>query len=305
MTPENILKGFSYGAYFLKHKIKKIPFGVNYDLTWQCNLKCRHCYFRSSVQELANYSTRKIKDLSDEQWLKIFDYHSKLGIKSASLTGGEPTLRMELIHKAIKMFPSVQIASNGIIKLPWFDHHKQPIYWVSLDGGEEIHNNIRGANIFQRVIENIKEDKRVLISTTITAINYKDIENVVNIAYNTGVSGIFFLMYTGYPNDPLLIKGEKLKTVIRSILKVMSDFDDFILISRKMLELYMTKEFIPHCIFKSGGIKSYYPNGQRKFCVMGNSPLLCENCGCIVPVASYALSKLDSETVEKLQKFPF
>jgi len=61
LTPENLLKGFSYGAYFLKHKIKKIPFGTNYDLTWQCNLKSRHCYFRSSVQELTNYSARKIK----------------------------------------------------------------------------------------------------------------------------------------------------------------------------------------------------------------------------------------------------
>ena len=37
---------------------------------------------------------------------------------------------------------------------------------------------------------------------------------------------------------------------------------------------------------------------------MGNSPLLYENCGCIVPVASYALSKLDSETI-KIKRFPF
>ncbi|MFX0002425.1 MAG: radical SAM protein [Promethearchaeota archaeon] len=305
LTIENILKGFSYGSYYLKHRIKKIPIGVNYDLTWQCNLRCKHCYFNSSAQELSTYSARKRLELTDEQWLKAFEYHSKLGIKSASLTGGEPTLRMGLLHKAIKIFPSVQIASNGIIKLPMFDHYKQPIYWVSLDGGEEVHNNIRGADIFQKVLENIKEDKRVLISTTITALNYKEIENIVNIAYNVGVLGIFFLMYTGYPNDPLLVTGEKLKTVISSIVRVMREFNDFILISKKMLELYITKEFVPYCVFKSGGIKSYYPNGQRKFCVMGNSPLLCENCGCIVPVASYALSKFDSETIDKLKKFPF
>ncbi|MHA2431033.1 MAG: hypothetical protein ACXACC_08370, partial [Promethearchaeota archaeon] len=68
---------------------------------------------------------------------------------------------------------------------------------------------------------------------------------------------------------------------------------------------YITKEFVEYCIFKRGGVKSYYPNGQRKFCVMGNSPLLCENCGCIVPVASYALSKFDSETIDKIKRFPF
>ena len=305
VTTENIVKGFFYGTYYLKHKIKKFPLGVNYDLTWQCNLKCKHCYFNSSVKELRINSGRNRIKLTDEQWIKVFKYHRSIGIRSASLTGGDPTLRMNLLHTALDMFPSVQIASNGIIKLPWFDHHKQPIYWVSLDGGEDMHNNIRGANIFRKVIENIKDDKRVLISTTITAMNYKEIEEVVKIAYNIGVSGIFFLMYTGYPNDPLLVKGIKLKSVIENILKVMKNFGDFILISKKMLDLYITKEFVPHCVFKRGVIKSYYPNGQLKFCVMGNSPLLCENCGCIVPVASYALSKLDYETVEKIKKFPF
>ena len=305
LTSENIIKGFSYGSYYLKHRVKKIPLGVNYDLTWLCNLKCKHCYFNSSVEELGNYSARKKEELTDEQWLKVFKYHRNLGIRSASLTGGEPTLRMGLLYKALKIFPSVQIASNGIIKLPWFNHYKQPIYWVSLDGGEELHNTIRGAKIFRNVIENIRGDKRILISTTITAMNYKEIEKVVNIGYEAGVSGIFFLMYTGYPNEPLLIKGEKWKSVVESILHVMRDYGDFILISEKMLELYSTKEFVSHCIFKRGGIKSYYPNGQRKFCVMGNSPLLCENCGCIVPVASYALSKLDTETIDKLKKFPF
>ncbi|MFX0021796.1 MAG: radical SAM protein [Candidatus Hermodarchaeota archaeon] len=305
VTTENIIKGLFYSRYYLKHKIKKSPLGVNYDLTWQCNLKCKHCYFNSSVEELSNISKTNINELTDEQWINVFKYHRDMGIRSASLTGGEPTLRMNLLYKAIEIFPSVQIASNGIIKLPWFDHHKQPIYWVSLDGGEDMHNNIRGANIFRKVIENIKDDKRVLISTTITAMNYKEIEEVVKIAYNIEVSGVFFLMYTGYPNDPLLVKGIKLKSVIESILKVMANYGDFILISKKMLDLYITKEFVPHCVFKRGLIKSYYPNGQRKFCVMGNSPLLCENCGCIVPVASYALSKLDYETVEKIKKFPF
>ncbi|MFX1426340.1 MAG: radical SAM protein [Promethearchaeota archaeon] len=268
-------------------------------------MNCKHCYFISSVKELDTNITGNRRELTDEQWIRVFNYHRDHGIRSASLTGGEPTLRMELLHKAIKIFPSVQIASNGIIKLPWFDHHKQPIYWVSLDGGEEMHNHIRGGNIFQKVINNIKDDKRILISTTITAINYKEIEKVVKIAYDSGVSGIFFLMYTGYPNDPLLVIGEKMNYTVKNILNVMKNYDDFILISKKMLELYKSKEFVPHCIFKRGGIKSYYPNGQRKFCVMGNSSLLCENCGCIVPVASYALSKFDSETIDKLKKFAF
>ncbi|MFX1477005.1 MAG: radical SAM protein [Promethearchaeota archaeon] len=305
ITSENIIKGIHSGFYYIKHKTIKFPLAVNYDLTWKCNLRCKHCYFNSSIDELNSPSAKKREELTDDQWIKVFEYHKEWGINSAALTGGEPTLRMNLINKALEIFPSVQIASNGIIKLPWFKRKKQPVYWVSLDGGEETHNEIRGANIFRKVIENIKDDKRVLISTTITALNYKEIENTVKIAYDIGVSGIFFLMFTGYPNDPLLVKGEKLNFVVESILKVMKEYGDFILISKKMLELYLTKEFAPHCLFKRDIVRCYYPNGQRKFCVMGNSPLLCENCGCIVPVGSYAASKVDFETIQKLTRFNF
>jgi len=305
ITPENIKTGIKAGFTFLKNKTRKIPMAVNYDLTWECNLNCKHCYFNASKSELGKYSSRSIQNLTDQQWLKVFNHHRDLGIVSAALTGGEPTLRMNLIEHALKIFPTIQVASNGLIKLPNFKGLKQPVYWVSLDGGEEMHNSIRGAKIFQRIIKNIEDDKRVFISHTISSMNYKEIEKVVKIAYDIGVSGIFFLFYTGVSGDPLLLSGEMLKSVTKSILKILSEYGDFIIFSRKMLELYITKEFVPNCIFKMGGVKSYYPNGQRKFCVMGNSEKLCENCGCIVPIAEYAASKFDLETLRKINRFSF
>jgi len=305
ITKQNIEKGALAGIFLIKSKTLKIPIAVNYDLTWQCNLRCKHCYFYASAENLGKSSLKHRKELSDELWIKIFKYHRNLGIQSVALTGGEPTLRMNLLHEAVKIFPAVQIASNGIIKLPCFKSRKQPIYWVSLDGSEETHNSIRGAKIFHKVIENIQNDKRVIISTTVTSMNYNEINKIVKISYEAGVSGLFFLWYTGYPNDPLLLKGEILKKAAKDILKVMKDYGDFILFSKKMLELYITKEFISDCPFKSNRVVSFYPNGQKKFCVMGNSPDLCANCSCIVPVASYALSKFDIETIDKLSKFPF
>ncbi|MFX1236640.1 MAG: radical SAM protein [Promethearchaeota archaeon] len=303
LSLENITKGLALGYYLLRHKIKKVPIAVNYDLTWNCNLRCKHCYFYSSTSEL---STIEKSELTDQEWLAIFKYHSDMGVSSCALTGGEPTLRMRLLKEAVKYFSSVQIASNGIIKLPRLNYpNKEPIYWVSLDGCEKTHNSIRGANIFQKVMNNIENDKRVLISMTINSFNYKEILETIKIAHDANVSGFFFLFYTGYDNDILLLKGEKLKKVSKSILKAMRDYGDFILISKKMLELFITKEFVKSCVFKKQKVVSYYPNGQKKFCVMGNSPLLCKNCGCIVPVASYALSKLDSETIDKIKKFPF
>jgi len=294
----NIVKFISMGPSFLQSIVRKVPLYVNYDLTWRCNLKCEHCYFFSSTSELTSRRT----ELSDEGWIKLFKYHRKLGTKLAVLTGGEPTLRMDVIKEAIKIFPSVQVVSNGIIKLPRFNGYKQPRYWVSIDGTKETHNKIRGAEVFDKVIQNIRESNPV-VTAAIMSLNYQEIEDIVKIAHDNGASGLVFSLYTGYSNDPLLLKGNVLKKTINNILKVMREYGNFICYSKKMLEVYLSKEFVPHCIFKTGQIKSFFPNGKQKLCVMGNSPLLCDNCGCIVPIAAYSLfRKFDSSTVDKTKK---
>ncbi len=295
---ENIVSLISMGPSFLQSIVRKVPLYVNFDLTWQCNLQCKHCYFFSSTKELKN----KRAELSNEEWIKVFKYHRKLGTKTAILTGGEPTLRMDVIKEAIKIFPSVQVVSNGVIIFPRFHGYKQPKFWVSIDGTKKTHNKIRGANVFEKVIQNIQESNPVVSSTIMTS-NHKEIEDIVKIAHDNGASGFVFLLYTGYSNDPLLLKGNILKKKIKDILKVMREYGNFICYSKKMLEIYLSKEFVPHCIFKTGQIKSFFPDGRQKFCVMGNSPLLCDNCGCIVPIAAYALfRKFDSSTVEKTRK---
>ena len=295
---KNIISFASMGPSFLQSIVRNVPLYVNYDLTWQCNLKCTHCYFFSSTTELKNKRT----ELSNEEWINLFKYHRKLGTKIAVLTGGEPTLRMDVIREAIKIFPSVQVVSNGIIELPLFNGYQQPKYWVSIDGNKETHDKIRGARVFDNVIQNIRENNPVVTSAIMT-LNYKEIEDIAKIAYNNNASGLIFQFYTDYPGSPLLLKGNILKKTIRDILKVMREYGDFIFYSKKMLEIYLSKEFVPHCIFKTGQVKSFFPDGKQKFCVMGNSPLLCDNCGCVVPIAAHALfRKYDSGTVDKVRK---
>ncbi|MFX0020062.1 MAG: radical SAM protein [Promethearchaeota archaeon] len=298
ITANNLIRIISMGLSILQSRIIKVPLYVNYDITWKCNLKCKHCYFSASSMELKN----KRIELSQEEWTKVFKYHRDLGTNTAVLTGGEPTLRIDVIKEAIKIFPSVQVVSNGVIKLPPFNGYKQPKYWVSIDGTEETHNKIRGVKVFDKVLRTIQVSNPV-VATTIMALNYNEINDIVKIAYENGASGLAFLMYTGYPNDPLLLKGNILKKTIVTVLRVMREYGDFIFYSKKMLEAYMSKEFVPYCVFKSGEIKSYYPDGTQKFCVMGNSSLLCSNCGCIIPITAYSIfRKFDSETVFKLKK---
>ena len=67
----NIVNFISMGPSFLRSILRNVPFYVNYDLTWQCNLKCKHCYFFSSTSELKSKRT----ELSNEEWIKVFKYH--------------------------------------------------------------------------------------------------------------------------------------------------------------------------------------------------------------------------------------
>ncbi|MBD3185848.1 radical SAM protein, partial [Candidatus Bathyarchaeota archaeon] len=125
-------------AIALKKNIANIPFGVNFDITYNCNLRCEHCYYWTSVKALGV----KPWELSDEQWREVFKYYSRLGVQNVSLTGGEPTLRMNIIKEAHEYFKGVQTATNGLRYIP---PEVQPRgIWLSIDGPRDVHNKIRG-----------------------------------------------------------------------------------------------------------------------------------------------------------------
>ncbi|MHA1377842.1 MAG: radical SAM protein [Candidatus Helarchaeota archaeon] len=302
LTVENIRRGLPMLIGGLKRTFTKAPLATNYDITYNCNLRCEHCYFHRAVEE-KRLQGKSLNDLTDEQWIKIFKYHRSMGVNSAALTGGEPTLRMNLLFEAKKIFDHVQITTNGIIKMPKFPR-KQPVIWTSLDGRPETHNAIRGAEIFDRVIENIQDDKRIYIIFTVSSSNYNEISEIAKIAHDTNTAGLFYNFYTGYPKDPLLLKGKSLQKAVKELYKVMADYGEYILLSKKMIDTFINKSHVKDCFFKNGEMQSFFPNGKRKFCVMGNSPALCANCGCVVPIAAHCLKKFDPTTIEKFRKIP-
>ena len=302
LTLSNFRRGIPMWFGGLKRRFTKAPMATNYDLTYKCNLRCEHCYFHRAVEEKC-LQGESLNDLTNEQWIKIFKYHRSIGVNSAALTGGEPTLRMNLLFEAKKIFDNVQITTNGIKKIPKFPR-KQPVIWTSLDGGPETHNAIRGAEIFDRIIKNVQDDKRIYLICTVSSSNYDEIGEVAKIAHDANIAGLFYNFYTGYPKDPLLLKGKSLQKAVKGLYKAMADYGDYILLSKKMIETFIKKSHVKDCFFKNGEMQSFFPNGKRKFCVMGNSPALCANCGCVVPIVAYCLKKYDPETIDKFTKIP-
>lgn len=58
---------------------------------WNCCLKCRHCY-------AAGQPAASRKELSTGQWKTIIDRCKKAGIPQLTFTGGEPTMRDDLVE---------------------------------------------------------------------------------------------------------------------------------------------------------------------------------------------------------------
>lgn len=284
----------------LRNRALRVPLGVNFDITYRCNLFCEHCYFAASVDARENAARQakfKKMELSDAQWHEVFTNFKARGTTSISLTGGEPTLRLPVIRDAAEVFGTIQVASNGIIPIP---RDINTAIWVSVDGDRETHNKIRGAKIYDRVVANITGDRRVSISCTLSTTNYTQAPVVVENMIQTGVKGIFFMLYSGTKTSPLFLQGKKLARVVRDLRHLIHEYPDFVLISEPILRSYLTKDFVPHCCFlaKNAFIRSYFPDMRPKRCVMGDN-VDCETCSCIVPVASYCLRQLDVETARK------
>ena len=60
------------------------------DGAWHCNQKCLHCY-------AANQPLSAVPELDTDQWLAVIEKCRNAGIPQLTFTGGEPTLRHDLV----------------------------------------------------------------------------------------------------------------------------------------------------------------------------------------------------------------
>lgn len=99
---------------------------------------------------------------------------------------------MDVVYLANRLFPIVNIATNGLSPVPPNIRHT---ILISLDGSEATHDRIRGPGVFQRVMDNYRGDLRVIYRMPIHKMNLDDIETVVHIAKQNGARGVSFIVH--------------------------------------------------------------------------------------------------------------
>ena len=172
-------------------------------ITSSCNLHCAGCYSRCNE---ATVDTAPVKQLTSDEWFKIFKEANEIGISYILLAGGEPMLRRDIITEAGKMqdiiFP---IFTNGTFMddkyMNLFDEARNLIPVMSIEGNKEITDNRRGKGVYDKLIANMDElKKRNLIfgaSVTVTTQNLHEVtsKEFIDSLYNRGCKLVIFVEF--------------------------------------------------------------------------------------------------------------
>lgn len=270
----------------------KLPIYASVDITNSCNLRCKHCYWWKNFESS--------RGLPVEKWREIIrTVLKKEKIFQVALTGGEPLLRPKIIEVFNEEMPNqVYVVTNGTFPLINFGG---VTYYVSVDGTEEIHNNIRGLPIYKKVKQNVENyDGKVFANMSLNTMNSDCIERVVE-EWHELVNMMTFQFYTPFsPNDELWVPfGRKRDEIVDRILKLKDNYPDFFLNTENQLNLLRSNEWTKNC--PSWAFLSLNHLGKVKTpCFIGgeNKPM-CERCGMCETAGAFAgLYQLDTEWFE-------
>ena len=171
-----------YGKYMSSpHRMDLMISATEKDGGWNCNAKCIHCY--AAGQKLSSQA-----ELSTEDWKKVIDKIKEAGTPQITFTGGEPTIREDLVELVdySKWFMT-RLNTNGILLSS--DLCKR-LREASLDSvqitlyssNEAIHNLLVGGDHFKDTVEGIKNaisaGLDVSINTPLCSLNKDYLETV-------------------------------------------------------------------------------------------------------------------------------
>ncbi len=193
------------------------PLLVSWNITRECNLRCRHCY--------RDAGTRSGDELTTAEGFRLIDEIVRAGFPILVLSGGEPLMRpdlFELITRARAGGLRVVLGSNGTLIDNRMAHRLLQAgvarVGISLDSVHpENHDRFRRrAGAFEQARAGMEACKAAglpfQVHTTVRESNADEVTAITDLAVESGSAGhhIFFLVPTG---RGLNLADEQLKAV--------------------------------------------------------------------------------------------
>ncbi len=252
----SLSRTISLAKHGIRNYFTKRPFCVSFEVTRNCNAKCKHCHLGEAMEE----------ERATPQ--KYGEIYRELKPLVAQVSGGEPLIRRDLeeIIGALRNpngAPYIVVTTNGALltKERYFSLRKAGVdeFSLSFDYPDERHDEFRGVpGLFKRIEALIGElksndNKGITLSCVVQSDNFRDIIPLVELARDWNVS-LNFSTYTPlrtHDKNYMLSKQEleELKEIIKKLRDLKKKnkniyTSDFVF--RKMVEFF-EKESIPYC----------------------------------------------------------
>ena len=261
---------------------------LQFHITGRCNLKCKHCYRTEGNVEPLGFDD--IVNIIEQYKELLQKYNQCYGIKRKghiNITGGEPFIRRDIkdilryLHKNRRFF-TFGILSNGsfidedMIKV--LKESEVSFIQLSLDGTREIHDDLRAAGDYDRVLKTAdflqKNGIRAYISFTANKKNYGNLPEIAKECRKRKLSKLW--------SDCMVPigTGEEL-----SELEITStDFPEYAKALKKAQGNFLTKKFHPKTVVSANrALQFLYCDGDIYSCSAGDSLVTVDEFGNIMP----------------------
>ena len=180
----------AYARYMAApHRMDLMVSSMEKDGAWHCNQKCLHCY-------AANQPLGAVKELDTDQWLAVIQKCRAAGIPQLTFTGGEPTMRNDLVSlvHAAQWFVT-RLNTNGRMLTSALcrelaDASLDSVQVTLYSADEAIHNTLVGAPGYADTISGIRNaveaGLNVSINTPLCSLN-QDYTATLALANSLGV----------------------------------------------------------------------------------------------------------------------
>ena len=257
------------------------------NITNRCTLRCKHCF----VFREGNPNIPKKNEMPAEIMIKeIKKYKRRHGIYSMVWMGGEPLLRKDVLKLGVKIFPRNVVTTNGT--LPLINLGPGTKWVISLDGPEEINDEIRGKGCFKKVIKNLNSlpddfTGDLQCQCVITKKNEHVFEELIDIIIReTPIRGFLFSFYVPRKNDTSEFAWKSLKErdfAVKKAHAMKKKYPNFILNKELTFELLLSQNALAitnNCPMKKYLLPLYLGDEgfEVPFCCHGND-VDCDLCG--------------------------
>ncbi|MDD1767484.1 MAG: radical SAM protein [Methanomassiliicoccales archaeon] len=267
-----------YALWFLRTKVgARTPLVNTMIINYECNLRCKHCSIVAHSDDLPGPHSMSF-DLAVREMKRNFDS----GARILFFEGGEPTLwhdggktLKDLIEAGRRIgYFVIGYTTNGTRDIV----EDSDVISISLDGPEDIHDEIRGKGAFKALVENLDRTNHpnVFANMVVTKMNKDHVRETVEIAArNKKIKGIMLNFLTPPPYEIALDHAEK-EAVVRLATSLKRQGYPILNTNRALRNL-LEEDWSEECPYWASAF--VMPDGSEFFGCPLRSTESCKACG--------------------------